>query len=140
MKKNVVLALFGMLIIAGTGCKKCEEWYEKDGNDCVEIRTQYIGTYTGTATTGGQTANAQLTLTTNADGVNRLSFLFDGGASAYLELTSETAFSIPLQNVYQQGATSTVEGSGSFNSNQISVNYTATFQGQTAIVNFTGTK
>jgi hypothetical protein len=57
-----------------------------------------------------------------------------------MELSSETAFNIPLQNVYMQGATWQIEGSGSFNGNQITMNYTATYQSQSAIVNFTGTK
>jgi len=140
MKKIMTLAVLGVLLTAATGCQKnCDEWFELDGKNCIELRTKYYGTYTGTATSIGQTVNAQTQFSIYDGDVQRMRFLLDG-PQPYVVLSSETAFSIPLQNVYMQGATWQIEGSGSFNGNQVNFNYIATYSGQSYTVNFTGTK
>jgi hypothetical protein len=58
-----------------------------------------------------------------------------------LTLTDESgAFNIALQNIYYQGVTMSIEGSGSFNGNQLAMNYVESYQGTNIIINFSGTK
>lgn len=140
--KNALTALTIIIMaFSTTGCKlECDEWYEESDGDCVEMREKFFGTYTGTATAAGQTANAQIVISTNSSAVNNLNFLLSSG-DAYLTLSNESgAFGIPMQNIYTQGVTYTIEGSGSFNGNQLVMNYVLSFQGANTTVNFTGTK
>lgn len=124
------------MLTSTIGCKpNCNEWYEADGLKCIEMREKFYGTYVGTATSNGQTQNwsAQLSAHNEIDKV-----ILNG--TNYIQLTGSTSFSIPLQNVYDQNGTYQIEGSGSVNGNQLIMNYVATFQGSTSVVNFTGTK
>lgn len=136
MKKVMIWAVCGIMLTASTGCEKtCDEWFELEDDDCVEMRDKFFGTYMGTMTFNGQTQNIQTTLSTNGN-VQRITW--DG--SQYFELSGSSTFSIPLQNVYAQGGTMSMEGSGSLNGNQLVFNAAATYQGQTVVMNFTGTK
>ena len=79
----VMIALTGLLLTVGTGCEKsCDEWFEKDGKDCVEMRQKFFGTYVGTFSANGQTQNIQTTLSTNGN-VQRITW----DNSQYLELS-----------------------------------------------------
>lgn len=132
----MIWAVCGILLTAGTGCEKtCDEWFELEDSDCVEMRDKFFGTYVGTMTSNGQTQNVQTVLTTNGD-VQRITW--DG--SQYLELSGSSAVNIPLQNVYSPDGTYSIEGTGSLNGSQLILNFVATFQGQTVVMNFTGTK
>lgn len=135
MKKAMMM--FGIAaMLVSTGCEKnCDEWYELEDNDCVEMREKFYGTFVGTVTANGQTQNSSTTLTSNGN-VQRITW--DG--SQYLELSGESTVNIPLQNVYDSDGTYSIEGSGSLNGNQLVLNFIATFQGQTIVMNFTGTK
>lgn len=127
---------FAIAAMGLAGCEKtCDEWFELEDGDCVEMREKFYGTYTGTMTSNGQTQNVQTTLSSNGN-VQRISW----EGTQYFEVTGSTTFNIPLQNVYHQGGTYSMEGSGSLNGNQLVFNALATFQGQTIVMNFTGTK
>jgi len=141
MNKFLTAALIATLSISFAGCKlECDDWMEEQDGECVEMRAEHFGSYVGMATAGGQTANAQIDVSTNTSAVNNLNFLLTSG-NAYMTLTDESgAFSIPLQNLYYQGITASIEGSGSFSGNQLTMNYVLTFQGANTIVSFTGTK
>jgi len=142
MKKTIIMmSMAAAMLTAVTGCKPvCNEWYEADGTKCVEVREQFYGTYTGTMTTDGQSANGQLVISENSAGVNYLSFLLQTGNSTMVLTSEEGAFNIPLQNIYIQGVTYSIEGSGSFSGSQLVMNYVATYQSSNIVVNFTGTK
>ncbi|MCF8465625.1 MAG: hypothetical protein K9G41_12335 [Flavobacteriales bacterium] len=137
MKRTLmILGFIASALTALNGCQaNCDEWYEADGLKCIEMREKFYGTYVGTATTDGQTQNwsAQLSAHNEIDKV-----VLNG--TNYIQLTGSTSFSIPLQNVYDQNGTYQIEGSGSVNGNQLILNYVATFQGSTSVINFTGTK
>lgn len=139
IKLSSYLLLTAVLAIGFTGCQKtCDEWYELDDNDCIEIRIQYYGTYVGTVTVDGQSLNAYMEIGEYSGDVQRLRV--EGEGSVYLELSSESTFNIPLQNSYSSQGTVQVEGSGSFSGSQLVLNYLGTYQGQTTTVSFTGTR
>ena len=49
MKNILIYVLVGSVLSLGCGCQpKCDEWYESNGNGCVEGRQKFLGTYTGT--------------------------------------------------------------------------------------------
>ncbi|MBP9152526.1 MAG: hypothetical protein KBF73_09610 [Flavobacteriales bacterium] len=137
MKKAIMMVGFAAaMLTATTGCKKtCDDWHELEDKDCVEMREKFYGTYVGTMTSNGQTQNISTTLASNGN-VQRITW--DG--SQYLELSGETTVDIPLQNVYDQSGTYSIEGAGSLNGSQLVLNFVATYQGQTVVINFTGTK
>jgi hypothetical protein len=137
MKKMILsVSIAAAMLTAVTGCKPtCNEWYEADGVKCVEMREKFYGTYVGTATAGGQTQNWSTAISSHNE-INKMTL----NGTNYVELTGSTTFSIPLQNVYDQNGTYQIEGSGSVNGNQLIMNYVATYQGSTSVVNFTGTK
>ena len=136
MKKLILLFVGVTIVTVFNSCQQeCDEWYERDGNECVEVRQKFLGTYVGTLTSGGQTQNSMTTLSSNGN-VQRITW--DG--SQYLELTGDNTVSIPLQNVYDQNQTYSIEGSGSLNGSQLVLNFVITYQGQTTVANFTGTK
>ena len=137
MKKMILsVSIAAAMLTAVTGCKPtCNEWYEADGVKCVEMREKFYGTYVGTATSDGQTQNWSAQLTAH----NEINKLILNGTN-YIELTGSSSFGIPLQNVYDPNGTYQIEGSGSLSGNQLILNYVATYQGYTTVVNFTGTK
>jgi hypothetical protein len=130
-------AICGMLLVTSTGCEKtCDEWFELEDGDCVEMREKFYGYYVGVYTGGGQTQNGFIELSKHSGGVDKLSV--DGGNT--FVLTGTNSFDIPLQNVYDPQATYSMEGSGSLNGNQLTFNYVASLNGQSVVMNFTGTK
>lgn len=142
MKSKLALSVFfSLMMLSISGCKlECDEWYEAQDGECVEIREQFYGTYTGTVTSNGQSANGQTVISAGNSGANSLFFLLQTGNSNILLNDENGSFSIPLQNVYYQGLTMSIEGSGSFSGNQLVMNYIGTYQGSNVTVNFTGTK
>ena len=140
MRNFTLLSLMFILSVGLNSCtKECEEWYE--GDDCkTEVRAKFFGVYAGTATTNGQSANAQTQVSTSTSGINSFSISLTTGEITATLSSKEGTFSIPLQNIYYQGTTSQIEGSGSFNGNQMIMNYIWSFQGVNYTINFTGTK
>lgn len=114
----------------------CADWYE--GDQCeTETRKKFYGIYTGVYTQNGQTTNGSVELVEFTDNVQRIRL---AGSNNYFVLSGSNAFDVPLQQVVTNQGTYTMEGSGSLNGNQLTFNVTQTFNGQTAILNFTGTK
>ena len=133
--KKIILAL-AVFVFAFSSCKKeCEYWEE--GKKCdTEVREKYFGTYNGVVTISGTPQNAYSAVATSSDGPKN--FIIDSQIDC--ELTSETAFDIPLQNFYSGGNAMQVEGSGSFSGNQLIYNCILTFNGATNVMSFSGTK
>ncbi len=139
MKKTIIMmSMAATMLTAVTGCQKtCDEWYELEDKDCVEMREKFYGYYVGVYTQNGQTSNGALELSEYSDNVQRIRLT---GSSNYFVLTGSSTFDMPLQQVVDPQATYTMEGSGSLSGNQITFNATQTLNGQTVILNFTGTK
>jgi len=139
--KSRILMFFAIASIGLAGCEKtCDEWFELEDGDCVEMREKFYGTYTGTMNSNGQTANGQTVISEGSGAVNSLNFLLQTGNSSLTLTDDNGSFTIPLQNIYYQGNTMSIEGSGSFNGNQLVMNYVGTYQGANMVINFTGTK
>lgn len=132
----LILACIGTIVISGCN-EDCDEWFEKEDKDCIEMREKFYGYYVGVYTQNGQTSNGFIELTEFSGNVQRVKF---GDSSNYLELTGSSTFDLPLQQVVDIQGTYTLEGTGSLNGNQLVLNATQTFNGQTVILNFTGTK
>lgn len=64
----------GMLLTASTGCEKtCDEWFELEDDDCVEMREKFYGTYTGVFSSEGEVPYiGYILLSESADGVQRI--------------------------------------------------------------------
>ncbi len=125
-----------------SGCKKnCDKWYELENKECVEIREVFYGTYLGSAVTSdGQIApDLNMTISSYSGNIQRLS-CEESGVSFYLELTGENMFDIHSQDVYSNGHTGQIEGFGTFNGTQVTMDYSVTFPGDTIQLIFTGTK
>lgn len=136
-KAMMILSIAATMLTTSTGCKKtCDDWYELEDKDCVEMREKFYGTYVGVYTQNGQTSNGALELSEFSGNVQRIRLT---GSGNYFELTGSTSFDMPLQQVVDV-QTYTMEGSGSLSGNQITFNATQTLNGQTAILNFTGSK
>lgn len=133
--------MFGIaatMLISTTGCEEnCDEWYELEDKDCVEMREKFYGYYVGVYTQDGQTSNGALELSEFSGNVQRIRLT---GSGNYFELTGSTSFDMPLQQVVDPQATYTMQGSGSLSGNQITFNATQTLNGQTVVLNFTGSK
>ena len=114
----------------------CPDWYE--GTSCeIETREKFFGEYIGTITRDGQTQIGSVTLETYAGNVQRITW--DG--TEYMELSGTNSVDIPTQNaLHIQYGVGTFEGSGSLNGNQLTLDHVETYQSQTVVVNFTGTK
>jgi hypothetical protein len=134
MNKLFSLFLIGSIAFANVGCnEECEEWHE--GDDCVEMREKFYGTYIGVYTQNGQTINGAVEIAEHSGGVEKMSV-----SGNTFVLTGSTTFDIPLQNVYDPQGTYSMEGNGSLSGSQLSFNATQTANGQTVILNFSGTK
>jgi len=132
-----MLGIAAAMLTATTGCKKtCDEWHELEDKDCVEMREKFYGYYVGVYTQSGQTSNGFIELSEYSGDVMRIRLT---GSGNYFEITGSTSFEMPLQQVVDV-QTYTMEGSGSLNGNQLTFNATQTYNGQTVILNFTGTK
>ncbi|MCF8276963.1 MAG: hypothetical protein K9J17_09525 [Flavobacteriales bacterium] len=138
MKKAMMMVgIAAVMLTTTTGCKKtCDDWYELEDKDCVEMREKFYGYYVGVYTQNGQTSNGALELSELSGNVQRIRLT---GSSNYFELTGSNSFDMPLQQVVDV-QTYTMEGSGSLSGNQITFNATQTLNGQTVILNFTGSK
>ncbi len=135
MNKFFSIILIGSIAFANVGCnEECEEWHE--GDDCVEMREKFFGTYIGVYTQNGQTSNGGIEISEHSGGVDKMSVYSDNT----FVLTGSNSFDIPLQNVYDPQGTYSIEGNGSLSGNQLSFNVTQTANGQTVVLNFTGTK
>jgi hypothetical protein len=140
-KAMMMLGIAAVMLTTTTGCKKtCDDWNELEDKNCVEMRQKFYGTYTGTVTANGQSQNAQTVISQGNSGVNSLIFLLQTGNSTLMLTDESGAFTIALQNIYYQGVTMSIEGSGSFNGNQLVMNYVGSYQGSNTIINFSGTK
>ena len=132
----LLLACLGTTLI--TGCKEdCDDWFESEDKDCIEMREKFYGYYVGVYTQNGQTSNGFIELSEYSGNVQRMRL---ANSSNYFELTGSSTYDMPLQQVIDTQGTYTLEGSGSLNGNQLVFNATQTLNGQTVILSFTGTK
>jgi hypothetical protein len=103
MKRMLTWAVYGMLLVAATGCEKtCDEWYELEDDNCVEMREKFFGYYAGVYTQNGQTINGAIDLSEYSGDVKRLRL---SGSNNYFVLTGASSFEVPLQNVYDPQGT-----------------------------------
>ncbi|MCF8459866.1 MAG: hypothetical protein K9G46_04015 [Flavobacteriales bacterium] len=136
-KAMMMLGIASVMLTTTTGCKKtCDDWNELEDKDCVEMREKFYGYYVGVYTQNGQTSNGAVELSEYSGNVKRIRLT---GSGNYFELTGSSSFEMPLQQVIDV-QTYNMEGSGSLNGNQLTFNATQTYNGQTTILNFTGTK
>lgn len=133
--KNLLLLLAASTVLI-TSCKKdCSQWSENDGNDCVEMREKFIGTWSGIFTGTGQPvfgSPGSTYLLNNNDGENTLTM--DGNINVVV--TSSTAAEITLQN-YNGG---TIHGSIYCNGTNITIDMDAANGTNSGHIHFEGTK